>query len=507
MSEKRLNLRKMAAGVAFLAVVTMFSGYLNGQNLVPNQKKDKWGYVNETEKVVVKHKYDEAREFSEGVAAVMLKDKSGLEKWGFIDNLGKEVIPLIYDGGVGDFSEGLARVKSNGKLGFIDKIGKEIIPLKYDATSLFSGGMAMVKQNGKVGFIDKTGKELIPIKYDEIGNFSEEGLAKVKIGYNWGFIDKNGKEIIPVKYYSIGNFSKEGLAKVKSGNYWGFIDKTGKEVIPANYDEIGDFSKEGLAKVKRYDGSWSRFGFIDKTGKEIIPLKYYDASNFINGYVAVKYATQRLGFNVDRDAIWGIIDKTGKEILPGEYKEAEVMKMLNDGSLLGKVQEKNQKLQEVETLIEEAEAVLDNDYYSPDCHPVKVLEELRKKLEKLENELPADFNNMEKKSYLLKLQTGLSNAIRAQTMTKKYGAATAKKIMDENYEIGMTKEIVEEIIGVNKFYYKKSITTLAGKQSEIWEFDYNADALKIYELKVKNNLKAKCPTFVFRDGKLTDILR
>jgi len=95
------------------------------------------------------------------------------------------------------------------------------------------------------------------------------------------------------------------------------------------------------------------------------------------------------------------------------------------------------------------------------------------------------------------------DAGRKQALTNKYGAATAEKIMAGKYEIGMSKAVVEEILGVNKFYYKESII---GK-SVFWDFDYNAEALRAFTFEVKQNLKAKCPTLVFKDGKLTDIIR
>ena len=63
---------------------------------------------------------------------------------------------------IGDFSEGLARVKLNDKWGFIDKTGKEVVPPKYDETGNFHEGLAKVKLNGKYGFIDTTGKEVVP---------------------------------------------------------------------------------------------------------------------------------------------------------------------------------------------------------------------------------------------------------------------------------------------------------------------------------------------------------
>ena len=77
-------------------------------------------------------------------------------KYGFIDKTGKEVIPLKYDNAF-DFSEGLALVWLNEKCGYIDKTGKEVIPIKYYNADSFSEGLASVRLNGKWGYIDKTG--------------------------------------------------------------------------------------------------------------------------------------------------------------------------------------------------------------------------------------------------------------------------------------------------------------------------------------------------------------
>ena len=71
------------------------------------------------------------------------------------------------------FSEGLAAVEKNGKYGFVDEAGKEVIPLIYDDVFDFSEGLAHVKKNDKHGFVDKTGKIVIPLIYDDVFDFSE----------------------------------------------------------------------------------------------------------------------------------------------------------------------------------------------------------------------------------------------------------------------------------------------------------------------------------------------
>ena len=268
------------------------------KELVLVSLNDKYGFADENGNIVIPLKYDNAEDFSEGLAKVRLNDK-----YGFIDKSGNEVIPLKYDYAC-EFSEGLAKVYLNYKYGFIDKGGNEVIPFKYDVAEDFSEGLALVVLNDEYGFIDKNGNEVIPFKYDGAGSFSE-GLAVVELDCEYGFIDKNGNEVIPLKYDEAEDFS-EGLALVVLNGEYGFIDKNGNEVIPFKYDGAGSFSK-GRARVKLND----KCGFIDKSGNEVIPLKYDDAIYFSEGLAAV-------GLN-DK---YGFIDKNGNEAIPFKYDDA-----------------------------------------------------------------------------------------------------------------------------------------------------------------------------------------
>ena len=85
-------------------------------------------------------------------------------KRGFIDKTGKVVIPIQYDDAL-NFSDGLAGVKQNDKWGFVDKAGKVVIPFQYDDVRGFENGMAEALLNGEIIFsepfyIDKTGKRI-----------------------------------------------------------------------------------------------------------------------------------------------------------------------------------------------------------------------------------------------------------------------------------------------------------------------------------------------------------
>lgn len=239
--------------------------------------------------------------FSEGLAKVR---KDG--KWGYMDGTGAMVVPTEYDD-AGDFSEGLAKVQKNGKWGYINKTGAVVVPLGYDEANDFHDGMAVVRIGDgnsyatKYGYVGKTGALIVPLKYDEANDFSE-GMAVVGIrntDYAWphmehGYIDTTGAEVVPVgTYYRARSFS-EGLAMVTitlnapddrspiiyQYERCGYIDKTGKEVIPLQYDMAGTFS-EGLAMI----------GDVSGEGPD------------------VTYLTDKFGF----------IDKTGTVVVPVEY--------------------------------------------------------------------------------------------------------------------------------------------------------------------------------------------
>lgn len=304
-------------------------------------------------------RYDYVGEYKEGLAKVRLKDK-----YGFIDENRKEITPIKYEY-VYSFSNGLAKVNiggnvimfvnsdgerivNGGKYGLIDKTGKEITPIKYDDISKVYDGLAEVKLNRKSGFVNKKGKEITPIKYDYVNYFSD-GVAAVNIGASssgyqtiwggeWTLIDSTGTDIIPLKYDVVSGFS-DGLAKVRLKDKYGFIDTKGKEVVPLKYDYACDYSyKLAMVRIGEYSGG--KYGFIDKIGEEIIPLKYDFGGPFINGLA-----------HVSLNGKYGFIDTTGKEIIPLIYEYADhskegypLVKLEKWGDNFIRINEKGQKV-------------------------------------------------------------------------------------------------------------------------------------------------------------------
>ena len=86
--------------------------------------------------------YDEVRDFSEDFASVKLKDK-----WGFIDKTNQIVLDLIYDNAT-DFYGDLAYVQYEDKWVYINKQGQIIdSPLLDNWTSFYYGDIRSLWMN------------------------------------------------------------------------------------------------------------------------------------------------------------------------------------------------------------------------------------------------------------------------------------------------------------------------------------------------------------------------
>lgn len=158
------------------------------------------GYLDTMGRVYLNPMVDDGGIFSEGLSSYSKTDLIG-----YMNKNGESVINTKWDLGF-PFSEGMARVavqtfvdpetfqKTGGIFGFIDKTGTEIILPQYEEAGDFHNGLAKVKINGKFGFIDKTGKQVIQPTYDNAQDFYH-GLAFVKSGNLWMYIDAKGKTV------------------------------------------------------------------------------------------------------------------------------------------------------------------------------------------------------------------------------------------------------------------------------------------------------------------------
>lgn len=328
------------------------------------------------EEALAKAKYTVIGEFHEGMARVGSGTTKEDMKYGYINEKGKEVIPLgKYDyyldgwGYYSDYSEGLLAVRKDGKTGFVDRSGNLVIPLQYDEVYPFFEGFATVRKGDYWGLIDKTGREIVKPKYvDSIFFYDGYETVRKKVGEAEGIINTKGEEIIsPGKYSEIelsrkGSFSetkiiwRDGFVKVAVGEdenkKWGLVNEKGEEIAKPVYDSVEFFSdglaalykngksifinkqgktvltskhyvmpfSEGLAVVRMENERGKiKYGFMNKKGKIVIKPKYDYVESFQNG-LALVYK----GPDYSNDKC-GLINKKGKEILPVKYEEIKFL--------------------------------------------------------------------------------------------------------------------------------------------------------------------------------------
>lgn len=217
---------------------------------------------------------------------VLLRKENITGKWGYVDSRGKLIINPQFDD-AWDFTEGIAAVKENEKWGFINTDGTYIIEPQFEYARRFSEGLALVKICNKVGYIDKSGSYIIHPQYGYAHDFSE-GIAAVRRCYdkekeykskynvcNWGYIDKKGNWVITPTFIEAKSFSC-GLAPVQNSHGWGFINMQGNYVIQPQpkFVNAWEFIREvGLARVRIGDrGPGGKSMYIDKEGN-LIPLQ------------------------------------------------------------------------------------------------------------------------------------------------------------------------------------------------------------------------------------------
>ncbi len=212
-------------------------------------RKNKYGFE-KAGNLVVKAKYDQASEFCEGLARV-----GKANKYGFVDEVGKEVIPAQYVA-ASNFSYGYAAVKaSEGVCYFIDKTGKKMNGDVYADTKAFNEGLAPVQaaNNFLYGYIDTKGNMVIDPAYNNVSWFFEDLAAVCKnVGgaKRYGYINKNGEAITDFEFEAAKDF-KNGVACVKKNGKFGLIDKFGAPITECVYDYISDFANDGYALAKK----------------------------------------------------------------------------------------------------------------------------------------------------------------------------------------------------------------------------------------------------------------
>jgi hypothetical protein len=392
-------LKRMLAPVLMYCVIFLLNSCNTKENpetasatprLYPMKENAKWGYMDETGKVVITPAYDYTWDFTEGLGRIKTQGK-----YGFVNEKGEMIIPPSF-AFADDFKDGYARVNTS------DVTTTTVLYDGYDLSSgwtfvnpqgvVFSqtfakaewlrDGIAQVKDDaeyetpwtyvsisdgnliaserpteaiftynghnlapasdpstGKIGMIDKMEQWVIQPTFDAMEPFSE-GLAAAKKDNLFGYVDLQGnwvyQEIVPIEnYFSLSYDFKpfsNGLAAVRiTKDSYTYINHQGKQPFKQRFTSAASFTEEGYAIVATEAGT----GLIDTKGTFVIK-PHLEISSVEKGIVI--YHTNE-GYGA-KDL------KTLKDIVPPKYGDVELagdlIRLRESGATTGYINQKGE---------------------------------------------------------------------------------------------------------------------------------------------------------------------
>ena len=137
-------------------------------------------YLTDREGSWISSPYSFIANVSDSLYCVNAKGHYGLLKLG-----AGMISPAIYDYIDDNCRSGLIRVEKDGKYGFVDYLGRIVIPISYDWLGRFNEGLCAFIKRKQCGYMDEQGKQIIRMKgyYDYLNEF-HEGYAKVRKDIN-----------------------------------------------------------------------------------------------------------------------------------------------------------------------------------------------------------------------------------------------------------------------------------------------------------------------------------
>lgn len=256
-------------------------------------------------------------------------------------------------------------VRKDGKFGYINEMGVEVIPCIYDQPSSFHEGWTALKKGKNWAYYNAKGEKVLDLgkRFTHCGQF-HDGAAFVTttptkkmlsiyasfwddLCGNLQFIDRKGEILFKIdnawdtdcSYVNALGFS-DGLLKIthesQDGKKIGFLDKRG-QVKSAFTTRILSGIKttfsEGLivAGKKKLDPHTDKersyYGYQDPSGEWIIPPIYLKALPFKNGVAVVweENPKRKLSYRTY------LVDKGGERVFPNDIETNE--RLLRDSLL------------------------------------------------------------------------------------------------------------------------------------------------------------------------------
>lgn len=232
---------------------------------------DLCGYVDTNGAHVIPRRFEKARAFRHGLAAVRI---DGL--WGFIRPSGELAINPRFLA-VGAFHGAWAEAASNEGIGVIDRDGAFIIPPRFDRAIPFTNDVALVSERS-----DKPASEIARRVGMDNFPFSFSPRYALRLFHRRkGWLTKRRQHFRWFRRQRDGSGSFIWASETASESPFGLLDDSGLWVVEPSFEDVHTL-REGLAVVRR--GLW---GAINERGEIAVPLKFDWLGAFANGHAII----------------------------------------------------------------------------------------------------------------------------------------------------------------------------------------------------------------------------
>lgn len=343
--EPKLNIKKVVATIlVVLAVIMVIISIKNALKKEVTTKNfsvqttyftvyanDKWGVINNEGKEIITPSYDEMIiipnknkdificthnvDYENSIYDTKIlnsKNEEILNEYNKIEAIENYKNEEIW------YESDILKYESNGKYGLIGYDGKLILSPEFEKIYALPGieNSIVIEKNGQKGLTNSFGEIIIEPQYSDIApltdNYANGYIVKNTEG-KYGVISADKQIILETKYDSIDHvFGSDMYAVTENGTYK-VIAKTGETILETGFAKVISIDGENIVIEK--DG---KQGVINKVGADVIPAEY-ETLNFCfeNNYIAKK------------DGKFGVVSTDGTVKVDFKYTTMDYIKVGN----------------------------------------------------------------------------------------------------------------------------------------------------------------------------------
>ena len=304
--EPHLNYKKVFAVLLVIIVIVMIifmirqilvkgkeTGKITSASYYALYADNKWGIIDNNGKEVISPSYQEMIKVPNNKKDVFLctydiNNDTGEYKTKALNSKNEEIftdyaqIEAIENFDKNNnlwYEENVLKVQKDGKYGLIDLTGKEILPCEYENITVVAGVKNSIKiqKDGKYGLATNEGTIVLETAYTDILNFGDDyknGYIIINAEKKQGVVDYLGKQLLEPKYEKVEQIYGKDLFVVTETGKQKLVNSTGEVQLESGYDSIKQilgYTTQGVVFKKD-----NKYGVMDTNGETLVPAEYDD---------------------------------------------------------------------------------------------------------------------------------------------------------------------------------------------------------------------------------------